>query len=125
MSKINIGKIAVRTGAVAAGAAGGTLLNKVVPDMNPLFRGGLKVVIGAGVSAFLGKGGKDEAISGLGDGLVAAGAIDLLSKFGISGADDNIMSGIGSDNEMTSDEDFRLNGVDEEENRDSLVISGN
>lgn len=122
MSKINIQKIIVRTGAVAAGAAGGVLLNKVVPDMNPLIRGGLKILVGAGVPAFM--GGKNEAITGLGDGLVAAGAIDLMSKFGISGADDNIMAGISADGAMVTDEDFRVNGLDEDD-RDSLVISGN
>jgi hypothetical protein len=122
MSKINIQKIIVRTGAVAAGAAGGVLLNKLVPDMNPLFRGGLKILVGAGAPALM--GGKNEAIAGLGDGLVAAGAIDLLSKFGISGADDNIMAGIGADSPMVTDEDFRVNGLDEE-GRDSLVIAGN
>lgn len=90
MGKIKLEEIAVKTAGISAGAAAARLSDKFTGNLNPLIRGGGKIVGGALLPALM---PKNKFIGHMADGIVAAGAIELFDKFtgGVSG-----ISGVGS-----------------------------
>jgi len=107
--------------AVAAGAVAAKFVDKVIPDTidSKIVSGG-KIALGIALP-MLSKDGKTKAmLQGVGSGMVAIGAVELLSSFGV-------LSGIGAD-----DSDMlvvSLDGVDDlpviNGEEDIAVVNGN
>lgn len=89
MGAINIKQVGTKVLGVAAGAfAARTIYNMVIkssPTMDPKYIGIGEVVLGVLVPKFI----KNELGSGIGDGLLAIGALTTLQNFGV-------ISGVGA-----------------------------
>jgi hypothetical protein len=123
---------------VVAGAVIAGYLNKLVPaTVNDKIVAGGKVALGIALPMFVKSGSMKNIVGGIGSGMIAVGAVDLLKSFGalngdfdipvISGdvlsgdvlsgdidvinGDDDFMS--GDDDFMSGDDDF-LSGDDED-----------
>lgn len=90
---------------VAAGAVGAKMLDKVIPDtIDAKLVAAGKIALGIALPMVVKDGKSKNVMQGLGSGLIAVGAIDLVSSFGI-------LSGVGAD-----DKDMlvvSLDGVDD------------
>jgi len=93
--------IAVAGGAVVAGFA-----NKLVPStVNDKIVSGGKIALGVALP-MLSKDGKTKALlNGVGSGMIAVGAVELLKSFGV-------LSGIGADTDTIS---VSLDGIGEDD----------
>ena len=79
--------------AVIAGAAAGRLVSqRLLPNLNANIKNVGIIALGAFAMPKLIKGGFGK---GLGDGMVAAGGLGLLSGFGVISGDDSVMAGDG------------------------------
>ena len=113
------------TGAVAviAGAAAGRLVSqRVFPNLNPNLKAAGIIALGAFVMPKIVKGSMGQ---GLGDGMVAAGGLGLLSNFGVISGDDNtVMAGDGL-SVLAGDEEDMIAGDGDGIAADNLsVIAG-
>ena len=91
--------LAVAAGAVAAGA-----VNKFVPEtVNPKIVSGGKVALGVVLPMLSKSGTTKNVLSGVGSGMIAVGAVELLKSFGV-------LSGIGADTDTIS---VSLDGIGE------------
>lgn len=78
---------------VVAGAVAAGYLDKVIPETidNKIVAGG-KIALGVALPMFVKGGNMKNILAGVGSGMVAVGAIDLLKGFGVlSGAEDEEM----------------------------------
>ena len=93
--------VAVAGGAVVAGFA-----NKLVPStVNDKIVSGGKIALGVALP-MLSKDGKTKALlNGVGSGMIAVGAVELLKSFGV-------LSGIGADSDTIS---VTLDGIGEDD----------
>lgn len=121
MAKIKIGEILTNTAGVGIGAIVVKVgIEKVMPTAKPLIKGGLMVAAGAAALAFAPP--KMKFVASMGNGAIAAGALELAAAFmpGMMGAPDTTTpaSGIGeADAEFTTDtafEDYPTEGVEDE-----------
>ena len=80
--------IGVAVGAVVAG-----YLDKVIPaTVNTKIVAGGKIALGVALPMFVKSGKMKNTLAGVGSGMIAIGAVDLLKGFGVlSGADDEIL----------------------------------
>jgi hypothetical protein len=99
MKKINVKDLAIKAAGVGAGAYAAQKLNSIqfVKDQKPALRGAVKMAIGALLPAFLAKGKKAAIIEGVGNGMIAVGALEVASAF-----DDKMpsLAGIGAGNDV-------------------------
>jgi hypothetical protein len=122
--KIKIVDIAVKAGGVSAGAVLAKFADKLVPNLNPAIRGAAKIAIGAVVPAFM---PKQKFVEHMGNGMIAVGAVELAGNFVpaiVSGTNDSPMSGIGSGEPMTIDEDYEA-GLGEADDDDEEMAGAN
>ncbi len=112
MKKFDFKKIGMRIGGVAAGAVGGELLNKIafVGNLKPALRGGIKIIAGAVLPEFM---PKQVMLGHIGDGLIAAGAIDTYN--GLTSPPVEGLEGIGDqfDDKFVVDNDYDLSGIED------------
>jgi hypothetical protein len=79
MKGLDFGKIAVKTAGLAAGGVGAAVLNKHLPaSINETLRPIIMIGVGALVPTFV---KKNDLIGYVGDGMIARGASDLVSRF--------------------------------------------
>ena len=91
--------ISVAAGAVAAGA-----VNKFIPStINDKIVSGGKIALGVALPMLSKSGQTKSVLSGVGSGMIAVGAVELLKSFGV-------LSGIGADTDTIS---VSLEGVGE------------
>ena len=124
---------------VVAGAVIAGYLNKIIPvTVNDKVIAGGKVALGVALPMFVKSGSMKNIVGGIGSGMIAVGAVDLLKSFGalngdfdipvingdvlagdvlagsdipVINGDDDFMS--GDDDFMSGDDDF-LSGDDED-----------
>lgn len=94
MKKFDFKKIAMKVVGVGGGAVAADLLNKPMANMNPLIRGGIKVVAGAVLPELM---PKQPILEHVGCGIIASGAIDISQKFLGGAAAEAATSGIEDD----------------------------
>lgn len=115
--KINFGDIAVKTAGAAAGGAGVLLVNKFLPNLSPLIRGGAQIALGAALTELApSKGSKPSFLASVGEGMIGAAVVktaeNLFPAFAsVSGVDD-IMNGIGEGIVVDADYSDDVSGVD-------------
>jgi hypothetical protein len=114
--KINFGNIAVNAAGAAAGGAGVLLVNKFLPNLNPLIRGGAQVLLGAALTELVpAKGNKPSFVAAAGQGMIGAAVVktaeNLFPAF-VSGVDD-IMN--GADEPIYVDAEYAddVSGIDD------------
>ena len=113
MKKFDFKKIGMRVGGVAAGAVAGELVNKVgfIGNMKPALRGGLKIIVGAVIPELM---PKQAFVGHIGDGMIAAGAIDTYN--GLTSKTDAPVEGIGdqfTEDQFVVDNDYDVNGIED------------
>ena len=111
MAKVKIGEILTQTGGVAVGAIAVKIgVEKVMPTAKPLIKGGLMIAAGGAALAFA--PAKLKFVQALGNGAIAAGALELANNFmpGMMGGaptEEAPTSGVGdADAEFTTDTAF-------------------
>ena len=113
MKKFDFKKIGMRIAGVSAGAVGGELLNKahVIGNLSPTLRGGIKIVAGAVLPELM---PKQVFLGHIGDGLIAAGAIDTYN--GLTSPPVEGLEGIGDkfDDKFVVDNDYDVQGFDDD-----------
>jgi len=89
---------------VAAGAVAAGMLNKVIPEsVNTKIVAGGKMALGIALPMFVKSGKLKGIMAGVGSGMIAVGAVDLLKSFGVlSGADDTMSLSLNGDQDMLS-----------------------
>lgn len=109
-----IGKMGISSDlGVMVGGIAGAFLNKVIPaSVNPKLSAGIKIVAGGILNRTI----KNPAGKGIGYGMQAIGAVELLQQFGV-------LNGIGAprDTDMMA---VSLEGTDEEMNGTESVLAG-
>jgi hypothetical protein len=70
---------------VGAGAIGGTMLDKLLPNIDPKLKAGGKIALGALLPMFIKSPKMKNTVHYIGNGLVACGAIDLSREMGLIG----------------------------------------
>ena len=101
MAKINFAQVATKVVSVGAGAVAGEFIaTKLVPDMNPMIKGGGQMLIGAALPIIMPKA---KMLAPVGDGMIANGAVTLARSFGLFGEGVN---GVGNLDDMIIEEDF-------------------
>jgi len=108
---------------VAAGAVAAGFLNKVIPaTIDSKIVAGGKIALGVALPMFVKSGKLKGIMSGVGAGMIAVGAVDLLRGFGVlSGADDSMSISLNGDQDFLGDEilgadvlgDDIMNGIDD------------
>lgn len=115
--KINFGNIAVTAAGSAAGGAGVLLVNKFLPNLNPLIRGGAQIVIGAALTELVpAKGNKPSFVAAAGQGMIGAAVVktaETLFPAFVSGAGDDIMNGIGEGITVDAEYSEDVSGIDD------------
>lgn len=116
--------LGVVAGAVAAGA-----LNKVIPDtIDPKIVAGGKVALGVFLPNFVKSGKLKNVMAGVGSGMVAVGAVDLLKEFGVlsgTGEDEVLQVSLNGDQDILAGDTSVLAGDDlSVVNGDEDVING-
>lgn len=115
-SKFDFKRIGMKAVGVGGGAVAGEFANKLLANMNPMLRGGLKMAAGAILPEVIPM--KDKTlVDSLGSGIIASGAIDIYNNLGRGAA----ASGIGDDLDQFVEEDYvtDITGID-----DALFVSG-
>jgi hypothetical protein len=111
MKKFNFKKIAMKAAGVSGGAVIGVASNKLLGKFDPKIRGGAKILAGAILPEFA---SKSAFVGDMGSGLIAIGAMELAESF-IPGLGASApVSGIGSDEEYITDNEYNLAGIDDE-----------
>jgi len=108
---------------VAAGAVAAGFLNKLIPDtINTKLVAGGKIALGVALPMFVKSGKMKGIMAGVGSGMIAVGAVDLMRGFGIlSGADDTMSISLNGDQDFMGEDvlgadvlgDDELHGFDD------------
>ena len=115
MKKFDFKKIGMNAAGVSTGAVGGQMLNKIgfVGNLKPVIRGALKIVAGAVLPELA---PKNQFIGDVGNGVIAAGAIDAFS-----GMTNNTAPVEGIEGDQFVEDQFV---VDEDIDDDNEEVSG-
>jgi hypothetical protein len=114
---------------VVAGAVVAGYVNKVVPETvdNKIVAGG-KIALGIALPMFVKTGSMKNILGGVGSGMIAVGAIDLLKEFGmLSGTEEDDMLEIslnGDQDVLAADDISVINGDVLAGDEDISVING-
>jgi len=99
-------------GGVIAGAVIAGYLNKIVPaTVNDKILAGGKVALGVALPMISKDGKTKNLLAGIGSGLIAVGAVDLLKSFGALSGDFDIP--VINGDVLSGDEDSVINGAGE------------
>jgi hypothetical protein len=119
---------------VVAGAVIAGYLNKLVPaTVNDKIVAGGKVALGIALPMFVKSGNMKNIVGGIGSGMIAVGAVDLLKSFGALNGDfdipvisGDVLSGdvLSGDIDVINGDDDFMNGDDDFMNGDDDFMSG-
>lgn len=115
MKKLDFKKAGMHVISTGMGAVGAKILNKPLANMNPKLRAFLKIAGGVLLPTFA----KNDFMQGIGSGLVAVGAAELVTEFmpGLAGIGDTDMSDVGfieQSSTVSGPYDAEVYGTDDE-----------
>jgi len=103
-TKFDFAKIGIKAAGLGVGVIGAGFGNKLLPNLNPMLRGALKVAVGVGLPLIA---PKQDFIEHIGDGIIAAGMGDVIKQVVPA------LAGIGMDDEAIGDQayvdDYEMN----------------